>query len=192
MNTRLNLLSGPAASEAATPAAPSATSTAARAPETIDPAVRLAQLYARPGFLLRRAHQISVAIFECACADIELTPAQFGVLCVLSARPGIDQASLARAVGLDKVTTLHLVRGLTTRGLVSRSPASEGRRSIALSLTPRADALLELADPCVEQAYERLMASLTLAQQEQLLSLLNELNTRLESAARTAFQPIVL
>jgi hypothetical protein len=43
----------------------------------------LARLYARPGFLLRRAHQISAAVFEDACRDLGLTPAQFGVLTVL-------------------------------------------------------------------------------------------------------------
>ena len=48
----------------------------ARVPAAKTP--NLARLYARPGFLLRRAHQISSAVFEDACKGLALTPAQFG------------------------------------------------------------------------------------------------------------------
>ena len=72
----------------------------------------LSRLYARPGFLLRRAHQISAAVFEDDCRDLALTPAQFGVLTVLRAHPGMGQSSLARALGFDKVTVLRVLRGL--------------------------------------------------------------------------------
>ena len=82
----------------------------------------LARLYARPGFLLRRAHQISAAVFEDACRALALTPAQFGVLTVLQAHPGMGQSSLARALGFDKVTVLRVLRGMEARALVARAP----------------------------------------------------------------------
>src|ERR1700749_3730239 len=83
----------------------------------------LSRLYARPGFLLPRAHQISAAVFEDECRDLGLTPAQFGVLTVLKTHPGLGQSSLARALGFDKVTVLRVLRGLESRGLVERGPA---------------------------------------------------------------------
>lgn len=43
-------------------------------------------LYERPGFLLRHTHQISVSIFERACASLPLNPAQSGVLVSLLQR----------------------------------------------------------------------------------------------------------
>src|SRR5690606_697398 len=95
----------------------------------------LAQLYARPGFLLRRAHQISAAVFEDECRSVGLTPAQFGVLSVLRASPGLDQSSLARALGFDKVTVLRVLRGLETRGLIARAPAPANRRNLSISLS---------------------------------------------------------
>ena len=61
----------------------------------------LSRLYARPGFLLRRAHQISAAVFEDECRALAITPAQFGVMTVLGAHPCMDQSSLARALGFD-------------------------------------------------------------------------------------------
>src|SRR5690606_5889508 len=91
-------------------------------------------LQQRPGFLLRRAHQISVAIFEKECAAVELTPAQYGVLNVLGNSSGIDQSRLSRALGLDRVTVLRVAKGLEARGLISRQPSPEDARRLSLAL----------------------------------------------------------
>lgn len=149
----------------------------------------LARLYARPGFLLRRAHQISAAVFEDACRDVGLTPAQFGVLTVLQAHPGLGQSSLARALGFDKVTVLRVLRGLQTRGLVSRCPAADNKRNVSVALTPTGADLLRRAQKPAESAYQRLMAPLDRTQQEQLLQLLQLLTGQLEDEARAAFVP---
>ena len=149
----------------------------------------LSRLYARPGFLLRRAHQISAAVFEDACRDLGLTPAQFGVLTVLQAHPGLGQSSLARALGFDKVTVLRVLRGLQSRGLVSRGPAQENRRNVCVTLTPEGEAVLQQAQRPAEKAYKRLMAPLDRQQQEQLLELLQLLTGELEEEARAAFVP---
>lgn len=149
----------------------------------------LSRLYARPGFLLRRAHQISSAVFEDACKELGLTPAQFGVLTVLQAHPGLGQSSLARALGFDKVTVLRVLRGLESRGLVVRQPAGDRRRGVSVGLTAGGAAVLEAAQKPAEQAYGRLMAPLTGPQQAQLLELLQLLTGELEEQARAAFVP---
>ena len=151
----------------------------------------LSRLYARPGFLLRRAHQISAAVFEDACRDLSLTPAQFGVLTVLQAHPGLGQSSLARALGFDKVTVLRVLRGLQARGLVTRGPAEDNRRNVRVALTPEGESLLLQAQRPAEKAYKRLMAPLDRQQQEQLLHLLLLLTGELEEEARAAFFPPV-
>ena len=153
------------------------------------PAESLTRLYARPGFLLRRAHQISASVFEDECRSVGLTPAQFGVLTVLRATPGLDQSSLARALGFDKVTVLRVLRGLETRGLVLRTPAPESRRNLAVSLSPVGEKLLKKAHKPAERAYQRLMAPLAPEQQAQLVALLQQLTQGLEDHARAAFVP---
>src|SRR5215213_6994658 len=105
----------------------------------------LSRLYARPGFLLRRAHQISAAVFEDECRELGLTPAQFGVLTVIRAHPGLGQSSLARALGFDKVTVLRVLRGLESRGLVGRGPAEENRRNVCVTLTAEGESVLQQA-----------------------------------------------
>jgi DNA-binding MarR family transcriptional regulator len=149
----------------------------------------LSQLYARPGFLLRRAHQISAAVFEDECRNLGLTPAQFGVLSVLRASPGLDQSSLARALGFDKVTVLRVLRGLETRGLIERVPAPANRRNLSITLSAVGMELLKQAQEPADRAYDRLMTPLNKAQRAQLVELLQVLTTGLENEARAAFVP---
>ena len=157
---------------------------------TTVPALRnLSQLYSRPGFLLRRAHQISAAVFEDECRSVGLTPAQFGVLSVLRARPGLDQSSLARALGFDKVTVLRVLRGLEGRGLTERAPAPTSRRNLAISLSVAGLDLLKQAQEPAELAYGRLMGPLNTDQRAQLVQLLQVLTAGLEADARAAFVP---
>ncbi|GAC1605763.1 MAG: hypothetical protein NVS3B2_12520 [Ramlibacter sp.] len=158
-------------------------------PPVSPPAPSLARLYARPGFLLRRAHQISAAVFEDECSEVGLTPAQFGVLTVLSAQPGMGQSTLARALGFDKVTVLRVLRGLEGRGLVQRAPAPDNKRNVSARLTPAGVELLERAQKPAEKAYRRLLAPLKREQQDQLLHLLLQLTGELEDHARAAFVP---
>ena len=157
---------------------------------TADPQQTLSRLYARPGFLLRRAHQISAAVFEDECRSVGLTPAQFGVLTVVRSSPGLDQSTLARALGFDKVTVLRVLRGLEARGFVARSPAPANKRNLSVLLTPAGAALLDQAQKPAEMAYKRLLAPLDPAQQEQLVNLLQRLTEGLEDHARAAFVPL--
>jgi MarR family transcriptional regulator, lower aerobic nicotinate degradation pathway regulator len=143
----------------------------------------------RPGFLLRRAHQISAAVFEDECRELALTPAQFGVLTVLKAHPGLGQSSLSRALGFDKVTVLRVLRGLEARGLVKRAPSVENKRNVSVVLTARGANLLLQAQKPAEKAYRRLLAPLDKAQQAQLVALLQVLTGELEDDARAAFVP---
>ncbi|MRD45940.1 MarR family winged helix-turn-helix transcriptional regulator [Caenimonas koreensis] len=149
----------------------------------------LARLYARPGFLLRRAHQISAAVFEDECRSLALTPAQFGVLTVLKSHPGLGQSSLARALGFDKVTVLRVLRGLEARGFVAREPAPDNKRNVSVALTPGGLDVLTQAQKPAERAYKRLLAPLSKTQQEELVVLLQLLTGELEDDARAAFVP---
>lgn len=160
---------------------------------TVSPTAKLpaplTRLYARPGFLLRRAHQISAAVFEDECRELGLTPAQFGVLTVLRTHPGLGQSSLARALGFDKVTVLRVLRGLESRGLVERGPAPGNRRNMCVNLTSKGRAVLQEAQRPAERAYKRLLAPLDKDQQLELIHLLQLLTGELEDEARAAFVP---
>lgn len=148
--------------------------------------MHLSDMYQRPGFLLRRAHQISAAIFENACAHVGLTQAQYGALVVLASQPDIDQSSLGRALGFDKVTILRVLRGLEERGLVLRAPSATSRKHLALRLTPEGKRLLKKAERPASDAYEQLMSPFDALQREQLIALLQLLSDSLGHQARAA------
>ncbi|MDM7942349.1 MAG: MarR family transcriptional regulator [Hydrogenophaga sp.] len=151
----------------------------------------LKDLYQRPGFLLRRTHQISAAVFENACASVGLTPAQYGVLTVLSSEPGLDQTRLARALAFDKVTVMRVCKGLEERGLIERRLSEHSRRQMAVVLTAAGKKLLQQARGPAEQAYQRLLSPLTLTQRHQLIEILETLTQGLADDARAPFVPLL-
>ena len=151
----------------------------------------LKDLYQRPGFLLRRTHQISAAVFENACASVGLPPAQYGVLTVLANEPGLDQTRLARALAFDKVTVMRVCKGLEERGLIERRVSEHSRRQMAVVLTGAGQKLLQQARGPAEQAYQRLLSPLSLTQRHQLIEILEALTQGLADDARAPFVPLL-
>jgi len=133
-----------------------------------------AYLHERPGFLIRRAHQIATSVFIEICRDEELTPSQYGVLYMLQNEGSSDQSAIARLVGLDRSTTGLVVGGLARRGLLRKQPSATDRRRNALALTPRGHALLERCAPLAEEAKMALLAAFTAAERKEFLRLLKK------------------
>ena len=155
----------------------------------IDPDELRQRLYLRPGFLLRRAHQLSVGIFEEECREVGLTPSQFGVLTVLDLAGATDQSTVARALGFDRVTTLRVVRGLEARGLLRRvAEAGLGSRR-SLTLTAMGRRTLAAGRVQAQHISARLLAPLQVDERAQLLRLLHKLCAGLEDGARTRVVP---
>ena len=152
--------------------------------------MHLSDMYQRPGFLLRRAHQISASIFESACANVDLTQAQYGALTVLASAPGIDQSRLARGLAFDKVTVLRVLRGLEERGLVTRAMSPTNRRQMVVHLTPAGKRLLKQAEKPVQEAYARLMAPLAARERQAFIQLLQAMTDGLHTEARASFVPL--
>jgi MarR family transcriptional regulator, lower aerobic nicotinate degradation pathway regulator len=115
----------------------------------------------RPGFLIRRAHQISQSLFVEECAELNITATQFGVLWVLGQGMQLDQISIARLLGFDRSTTAMVVKLLEDRKLVLRSPDTNDRRRYLLRLTKAGEDLRRQAEPLVDRVRTRLEAVFT-------------------------------
>src|ERR1700722_8550934 len=96
--------------------------------EAKSPPDPLEELYRRPGFMIRRVHQIAVALFIEETGKLGVTNRQYGILFVLKHRPGIDQITVANLLGLDRSTTGMVVKKLEEDGLVARSVGVQDRR----------------------------------------------------------------
>ena len=145
----------------------------------------LDDLYERPGFLLRRAHQIAVGIFAQECAPYGLTPPQHSTLIVIDRCPGLDQAALARAIGFDRATVGQVLEGMESRGLLKRESAATDKRRKTLVLTPAGRALMKRAAPAIKRTSERLLAPLRASQRKDFVELLLQLTGELNKASRS-------
>jgi len=135
----------------------------------------LAAIYARPGFKLRRAHQIALSVFADECRAFEVTSTQYGILVAIGERPGLDQVGVAQALGLDRSTTGMVVGLLEARGLLRRDRhATDGRRRV-LTLTEEGTRLLQAVAPAAERARQRLLAPLSPEEAQALTGLLDRL-----------------
>src|SRR5688500_5546316 len=75
----------------------------------------------RPGFLIRRLHQIHIALFMEECAQFNVTPVQYSVMSMIAEKPGLEQTSLANEVGVDRATLANVIARLEARGLLRRT-----------------------------------------------------------------------
>jgi DNA-binding MarR family transcriptional regulator len=129
----------------------------------------------RPGFLIRRMHQIHLALFAEECAAFDITPVQYSIMTVAEAHPGLDQAQLAYEVGVDRATLANVVARLEMKGLLRRRPSPSDKRLKLVSLSPRGVSLLEKMLIPVQRAHDRTIAALPSRERETFMALLMRL-----------------
>jgi len=71
----------------------------------------------RPGFLIRRLHQIHVALFQKNALPLRLRRSSIALLSALAQRGTADQTTLAADVALDRTTTTGALKRLQLRRL---------------------------------------------------------------------------
>lgn len=129
------------------------------------------------GYHLRMAQVTVFRDFDREMADLDMTPAIFGVLEVLNFNEGLTQTRLANAIGLDRSSLVPLLDKLQKRNLVAREASLEDRRSNHLHLTPEGKQLLLKAEKRVAQHEARVFGSLTKTEAKQLIKLLSKIGT---------------
>ncbi|GAB3665681.1 MarR family winged helix-turn-helix transcriptional regulator [Ramlibacter alkalitolerans] len=128
-----------------------------------------------PGHLIRRAHQVAVAIFMEETAAYEVTPVQFAILNALLEDPGEDQVTLARKVAFDAATFGSVIGRLEARGWVRRAAHDNDRRRKCLWVTPEGAEAARRMKRAVGKVQARILAPLDESDREQLVALLDRL-----------------
>ena len=129
-------------------------------------------LYRRPGFLLRRAHQISVALFLEETAALGLTTTQYGTMVVLRARGSLDQVGIATLVGIDRSTTALVVSKLEEAGYIERRDDSIDKRRKIITLSKSGHAMLDGVAAPAQRARERALEAFSAKDAAKFLALL--------------------
>ncbi len=109
--------------------------------------------------LIRRCHQIAVALFHEECPEA-LTPIQFAVLALLRQYDGIDQITLAGLAALNRSTAGEVVARMESAGLLRRADDPDDRRMKNLYLTSNGGRLLERVEASIARVQQRLLAPL--------------------------------
>jgi DNA-binding MarR family transcriptional regulator len=148
------------------------------APATDEPpaGISLGHLDGLLGYRLRRAQLAVFQDFITSMRDYDLRPAQFSVLAIIQANPGLKQSRVSEALGINRANFVALLDELETRKLARRAPAPGDRRSNALFLTPKGEAFLDEAFRHLQARHERrLDETLGAADKQNLLALLDRL-----------------
>ena len=133
------------------------------------------ELSRRPGFLVRRLHQIHVALFIEECTGLDITPVQYSVMTVLAAQPELEQGRVGQEVGVDRATLANVVSRLDARGLVRRTQSRTDRRLKLVALTAKGKALLRQVDAPALRAHARTLKPLPPRRRAQFLAELRRL-----------------
>jgi DNA-binding MarR family transcriptional regulator len=146
-------------------------------------------IWDRPGYLVRRLHQIHVAMFSARVADGQVTPVQFGLLSILISRPGIDQATLGAELGLDPANVAEILRRLEDRNLLTRVVDPQNRRRKLCLATPDGKKFVQRYQKDMQLSQQQLLSPLNPADRQVFMELLGRLVEGNNESGRTSLRP---
>lgn len=126
-------------------------------------------LASRPGFLIRRLHQIHTALFIEECSEFKVTPVQYSMMTAVAEQPGLEQARLAYEIGVDRTTLANVAARLEARGLLRRTTTKADRRLKRVILTARGKRLLDQMTQAARRAHVRTIEALPPDEREAFL-----------------------
>ena len=127
------------------------------------------------GFLLRRAHQRSAAIFQNLFSGSGLTPLQFTSLVKIRDQGRASQNLLGRLTYADPATIMGVINRLVERGLIRKSADPDDKRKSILILTSNGLNLIESLETVARAVSEETLAPLSSSEKKTFLRLLGKL-----------------
>lgn len=133
------------------------------------------RFYSRPGHLIRRLNQISVALFLEEAGDLGLTNVQFAALNMVREMPGIDQVTLSDRIAIDRTTIVKVLDRLVEKGFVTRDRSKEDRRTNVLNITRSGSAVLSKILPRLDVSDARILEPLEPGDRDKFMEMLTRL-----------------
>ena len=128
-----------------------------------------------PGHLIRRAHQLAVAVFMEETAAYDATPVQFAILNALMDDPGEDQITLSNRVAFDPATLGSVIARIEAKGWVTRKADPGDKRRKLLWITAEGEKVAVGMKRAVTKTQQRIVAPLNADERLQLSALLAKL-----------------
>ena len=132
----------------------------------LDAALGRSSLLGRPGFLIRRLHQIHVGLFLSETREFNITPVQYSLMTALSTHGEMDQNSLSHEIGLERTSVAEVIPRLETRGLLQRRQSTEDRRVKLVKLSRKGKAMVRRMENAAQRAHDRTIEHLPAAERQ--------------------------
>lgn len=126
------------------------------------------------GYFVRRLQVWVFQDFMQGLARLDVRPAQFSVMAVIEANPGLSQADIADFLGIERARLVRLLDRLEKRGFTERRPSPTDRRSHALHLTRAGHRMLKQIEALANEHEARLVGKLGVDKHKLLLDLLRD------------------
>jgi DNA-binding MarR family transcriptional regulator len=126
------------------------------------------------GYFLRRAQVWVFQDFIQTLSSIDIRPAQYSVLTVIGANPGLSQADVAETLGIERARLVRLLDRLQKRGLTRRMASPIDRRSHSLQLTAAGKDMLKRAKALASMHEARLLERLGAANHRMVMEALRD------------------
>jgi MarR family transcriptional regulator, lower aerobic nicotinate degradation pathway regulator len=113
------------------------------------------RLFSRPGFLIRRLHQVHTGLFADETAQFDVTAVQYSLLTALAEHGEMDQNTLALEIGLERTSVAEVLPRLEARGLLARQQSPSDGRVKLVKLTRLGGGIVKRMDAAVQRAHDR-------------------------------------
>lgn len=125
-----------------------------------------------PAHLARRFHQICTGVISEIVEPVGLRPIEWAVLSVVTDHRGLDQVSIASAIGIDTASLSQMLDRLVEDGLVERRADPTDRRAWILEPTKAGLELRTRLRPVLRAAQRTILKALSTEEQATLIDLL--------------------
>jgi len=115
----------------------------------------------RTGYLVKRVELLVRTRLDTALGDLGLTTGQYAALSLLASMPNASSAQLARAIGVTPQTMAETILAFERDDLIRRTPSSEHKRVLEITLTAKGTALQKKCEKRVSQVEGELFAALS-------------------------------
>ena len=133
------------------------------------------RIYEKPGHLIRRLQQISLALFMEETKEFDITPVQYSATLAIDAHPGIDQTALCNIIAIDRSTVTEVVTRLERKKIIRRTLGTKDRRTKLLYITPAGRKLINDIESAVQTTQKRILEPLTPSERTALMRMLKKL-----------------
>jgi DNA-binding MarR family transcriptional regulator len=135
----------------------------------LDAATSRSALLGRPGFLIRRLHQIHCGLFLDETREHNITPVQYSLMTALGTHGEMDQNTLAQEIGLERTSVAEVIPRLEARELLVRRQSTADRRVKLVKLSRKGLYLLRKMDASVQRAHDRTVEGIPEEQRAEFL-----------------------